>query len=196
MDPLEFGAEDQAKKGHPVVAATHVGFRGAALFIYMFGSIFSSSFVTCFIFILLCLAADFWAVKNVTGRFLVGLRWRNQVDPVTGTSTWVYESRSEEGFKRKPVLPNEFRIFWGGLIICPVLWALFGLMALFTLKFVWFTVCLTGFCFNGANLYGYIRCKVGGADAVKNMANKFIGAQLLQKFMSSSAATATAGQSV
>ena len=39
-------------------------------------------------------------------------------------------------------------------------------------KFVWFTVCLTGFCFNGANLYGYIRCKVGGADAVKNMANK------------------------
>ena len=39
-----------------------------------------------------------------------------------------------EGFKRKPVLPNEFRIFWGGLIICPVLWALFGLMALFTLK--------------------------------------------------------------
>ena len=73
------------------------------------------------------------------------------------------------------------------MIICPVLWALFGLMALFTLKvkkirnkfqnnvfikFVWFTVCLTGFCFNGANLYGYIRCKVGGADAVKNMANK------------------------
>ena len=92
-------------------------------------------------------------MKNVTGRFLVGLRWRNQVDPVTGTSTWVYESRSEgnfiirdpptwihgpnnisDGFKRKPVLPNEFRIFWGGLIICPVLWALFGLMALFTLK--------------------------------------------------------------
>ena len=39
MDPLEFGAEDQVKKGHPVVAATHVGFRGAALFIYMFGSV-------------------------------------------------------------------------------------------------------------------------------------------------------------
>ena len=61
--------------------------------------IFSSSFVTCFIFILLCLAADFWAVKNVTGRFLVGLRWRNQVDPVTGTSTWVYESRSEGNYQ-------------------------------------------------------------------------------------------------
>ena len=33
-----------------------------------------------------------------TGRFLVGLRWRNQVYPVTGTSTWVYESRSEGNF--------------------------------------------------------------------------------------------------
>ena len=79
MDPLEFGAEDQVKKGSPLIVATHVGFRGTALFIYWFGSvsflvltkfkffkslkIFSGSFVTKFVFILLCLAADFWAVK-------------------------------------------------------------------------------------------------------------------------------------
>jgi len=193
MDPLEFGSEDQVKKGHPAIVATHVGFRGAAIFLYMFGSIFTSSFVTVFIFILLCLAADFWVVKNVTGRFLVGLRWRNQVDPITGNSTWVYESRSEEGFKRKPVMPNEFRIFWGALIIGPILWTLFGLMALFTFKWIWFIVCVTGLSFNGANLYGYIRCKVGGADAVKNMAGKFVGAQMFKSFMSSTSATATAG---
>ena len=43
-------------------------------------------------------------------------------------------------------------------------------------------VCLTGFCYNGANLYGYIRCKEGGADAVKNMANKegFLNLRVVQ----------------
>ena len=52
-----------------------------------------------------------------------------------GSRAWVHGPKNiSDGFKRKPVLPNEFRIFWGGLIICPVLWALFGLMALFTLK--------------------------------------------------------------
>ena len=66
--------------------------------------LFSSSFVTCFVFILLCLAADFWVVKNVTGRFLVGLRWRNNVDPSTGESNWVYESRTPGKFK---ALKNE-----------------------------------------------------------------------------------------
>lgn len=162
MDPLEFGAEETAKKGQPLIVATHVGFRGTALFIYWFGSvsslfvplfyanfkIFSTSFVTKFVFILLCLAADFWAVKNVTGRLLVGLRWRNQVDPVTGNSTWVYESRSAgqyqyfnflfkcflEGFKAKPVLQNESNIFWGALVICPLLWVFFAFMSLLSVR--------------------------------------------------------------
>jgi len=195
MDPLEFGAEEVQKKGSPMIVATHVGFRGLALFIYWFGSIFSGSFVTKFVFILLCLAADFWAVKNVTGRLLVGLRWRNQVDPVTGNSTWVYESRSAEGFKAKPVLQNESNIFWGALIICPILWVFFAFMSLLSPS--WFIVCITAAAFNGANLYGYIRCKFGAMDNIKAMANKVIGTQLLQKFMSSGASqTAAAGQSV
>ena len=39
MDPLEFGAEEVQKKGSPMIVATHVGFRGLALFIYWFGSV-------------------------------------------------------------------------------------------------------------------------------------------------------------
>ena len=35
---------------------------------------------------------DFWTVKNITGRLLVGLRWWNYVDD-EGKSHWVYESR-------------------------------------------------------------------------------------------------------
>ena len=35
---------------------------------------------------------DFWTVKNVTGRLLVGLRWWNHVDE-DGKSHWVFENR-------------------------------------------------------------------------------------------------------
>ena len=75
--------------------------------------LFSTSFVTCFVFILLCLAADFWVVKNVTGRFLVGLRWRNNVDPSTGESNWVYESRTPGKFQTSRFFKNFIFSFRG-----------------------------------------------------------------------------------
>lgn len=46
-------------------------------------------------------------------------------------------------------------------------------------------VCVTGFGFNGANLYGYIRCKMGGVDAIKSYANNFLGKQVLSRFFDS-----------
>lgn len=45
-----------------------------------------------FITVILLLAFDFWTVKNVTGRLLVGLRWWNRVKE-DGTSEWVFESK-------------------------------------------------------------------------------------------------------
>lgn len=53
---------------------------------------FSDSFITSFVFVILLLSADFWTVKNITGRLLVGLRWWNYVDDA-GASHWVFESR-------------------------------------------------------------------------------------------------------
>ncbi len=71
----------------------HVLFRTLALLLYVFGSyVFSNSFVELFIFVILSLAFDFWVVKNVTGRLLVGLRWWNQVEP-DGSSSWVFETK-------------------------------------------------------------------------------------------------------
>ena len=40
---------------------------------------FASSFVFSFVIVVLLLAFDFWTVKNVSGRLLVGLRWWNEV---------------------------------------------------------------------------------------------------------------------
>jgi len=48
---------------------------------------------------MLLLAADFYYLKNIAGRRLVGLRWWNEVDTGSGDSHWVFESqdRSAEG---------------------------------------------------------------------------------------------------
>ncbi|KAJ0388699.1 hypothetical protein P43SY_011862 [Pythium insidiosum] len=60
---------------HPVAAFFHLLFKGLALFVYLFGSILFDSYVFIFVLCVLLLAFDFWTVKNVSGRLLVGLRW-------------------------------------------------------------------------------------------------------------------------
>lgn len=46
---------------------------------------------------MLLLAADFYYLKNIAGRRLVGLRWWNEVDTSTGDSHWVFESQDRSG---------------------------------------------------------------------------------------------------
>ena len=58
----------------------------------MFGTWFSSSYVNLFITCVLLLACDFWTVKNVTGRLMVGLRWNSVVEE-DGRTTWKFESQ-------------------------------------------------------------------------------------------------------
>jgi hypothetical protein len=49
------------------------------------------NFVGVFIVEILLLSFDFWTVKNVTGRLLVGLRWWNEIKE-DGSSEWIFES--------------------------------------------------------------------------------------------------------
>lgn len=77
---------------HPYVSFFHVAFRVAAILGYMLCGMFSDSFITSFVTVILLLSMDFWTVKNITGRLMVGLRWWNYVDD-DGKSHWIYESR-------------------------------------------------------------------------------------------------------
>ena len=78
---------------HPIAAFFHVFFRASALVVYLILSFFfSDSFVELFISVIILLAFDFWTVKNVTGRLLVGLRWWNKVKD-DGSSEWLFEAK-------------------------------------------------------------------------------------------------------
>ena len=74
-----FGESGGVTRRHPIAVVFHVGFRAAAVVWYLFASSLFDGFVFAFIVQVLLLALDFWTVKNVTGRLLVGLRWWNEV---------------------------------------------------------------------------------------------------------------------
>uniref|UniRef100_A0A8C7E5N0 Golgi apparatus membrane protein TVP23 homolog n=1 Tax=Naja naja TaxID=35670 RepID=A0A8C7E5N0_NAJNA len=165
---LDFGNEEElalrkAKVRYPLATFFHLFFRVSAIMTYLFCDWFSKSFIACFLVILLLLSFDFWSVKNVTGRLLVGLRWWNQIDE-DGRSHWVFEARKVGPSAVAPPTEVEARIFWLGLIVCPVIWILFFFSTLFSLKLKWLALVITGICLQMANLYGYIHCKLGGAS--------------------------------
>ncbi|XP_034733980.1 Golgi apparatus membrane protein TVP23 homolog A-like isoform X3 [Etheostoma cragini] len=95
---LDFAADEQERAHrsavirHPLASFFHLFFRVVAIVAYLLCDWISENFASCFVLIITLLSFDFWSVKNVTGRLLVGLRWWNQIDE-DGKSLWVFEAK-------------------------------------------------------------------------------------------------------
>ncbi|KAH7715647.1 hypothetical protein AAVH_16954 [Aphelenchoides avenae] len=177
---------------HPFVVLAHVGFRASAIFFYVFANIFAVSFIIQFLVILTLLSADFWTVKNITGRLLVGLRWWNFVD-AEGQNHWKFESSKvrsrpwkvvhERGQFQNPERFDAFerRIFWGALVAAPFMWVLLVSIAFITFKWEWMVVALLGASMTLANLYGYFRCKWSNTQELSNYVTKWAFLSMLTK---------------
>lgn len=110
----------------------------ASLLVYILGlRLLTSNFVMIFIITILLLAVDFYYLKNIAGRRLVGLRWWNEVDSATGDGRWVFESADPE---TREVNATDKRFFWIALYAQPVLWILLAILALVSLEFIWLTL--------------------------------------------------------
>jgi len=171
---------DARRIKHPVVTFVHLFFRSLSLLVYLFCAWFSSSFISSFVLTVLLLSLDFWTVKNVTGRIMVGLRWWNYTND-QGESVWKFEARSAEDAVIK-LSTTEVHIFWAGLICAPVFWVLFFLTALWSFKLKWLLLVIIGLSLSGANLLGYIRCRFGKTDSTANLLSG-VAEQYLQKKM-------------
>uniref|UniRef100_A0A6B2ELC2 Golgi apparatus membrane protein TVP23 homolog n=1 Tax=Phlebotomus kandelakii TaxID=1109342 RepID=A0A6B2ELC2_9DIPT len=182
-DTVPFGEEEsldgasQKKYTHPYITFFHLFFRGASVVVYMLCGWFSDSFIASFVCVVLLLSADFWTVKNLSGRFLVGMRWWNFVDD-DGASHWVFESKKNSQVSR--VNANESRIFWLALVLFPLIWAVFFIIALFGLKFKWLLLVLIALALNGANLYGYVKCNFGENKNISSMTTDFVRTQMFK----------------
>eukprot|EP00736_Rhodelphis_marinus_P013907 Rmarinus@m.7318 len=151
------------RSSHPYVLFFTLLFRVGAILVYLFSGIFDASFVFAFILCVLLLAADFWMVKNVSGRLLVGLRWWNKVDE-EGNNQWIFESCD----RPEAINKSDSRVFWFALWIFPLCWV--GLIIIAVLKFNldWLLICVVALLLTGANLYGYMKCSKDAKNAVKN----------------------------
>ena len=96
------------EKRHKMTTLFHVLFKGLAILVYLFANWISWNFVVSFVAIVLLVSFDFWTVKNISGRLLVGLRWWNEVDEEDGSNRWIFESRPDG----KNVNAYEANIFW------------------------------------------------------------------------------------
>ena len=150
-----------SQSSHPFVCIFHLLFKGIALFLYIFGGFLSQDssghtsgfkFITLSVCCILALAADFWVVKNITGRLLVGLRWWNQVE---GDRTkWIFESAGND----KIVNKFDSSVFWTVLYVTPLVWS--GLLFIGLLKFNlgWLLIVFMALSLSIANVYGYYKC--------------------------------------
>ncbi|KAG0292876.1 Golgi apparatus membrane protein TVP23 A [Linnemannia gamsii] len=152
---LEAGNQPSLLKqsSHPVCLIFHFLFRIGAICTYFFGTWFTDNFVLIFVLCVLMLVFDFWTVKNVSGRLLVGLRWwsENRED---GTTTWLFESRDPS----RPLNPVDSRLFWTGLYVAPAVWVVFGILCILTFKLKWLLIVAVALALNFANVIGYTQC--------------------------------------
>ena len=95
---------------------------------------------------------DFWVVKNLTGRILVGLRWWSQVNP-DGTEEWRFE-----GLHEKKSGGMDSFIFWAVLYIAPIGWIVFLVSSALSFAISQITICAACMVLSGTNLFGYIKC--------------------------------------
>jgi hypothetical protein len=84
---LKKGDYDLSAAAHPIACVFTFLFKAVAVLMYnpnkysyFFGGIIFSSSILVFILVIILSALDFWTVKNVTGRLLVGLRWWSDYD--------------------------------------------------------------------------------------------------------------------
>ncbi|KAF7892562.1 uncharacterized protein EAF02_000100 [Botrytis sinoallii] len=153
---------------HPITLLCFLGFRISSLLVYLFGMLFIKNFVMIFIITILLLAADFYYLKNIAGRRLVGLRWWNEVDPASGDSHWVFESSDPN---TKIINPTDSRFFWLALYSQPLLWVGLAFVAIFRFEFIWLTLIVIALSLTVTNTLAFSRCdKFGQASSLAGSA--------------------------
>mmetsp|Transcript_17178 Transcript_17178/g.39606 ORF Transcript_17178/g.39606 Transcript_17178/m.39606 type:complete len:269 (-) Transcript_17178:285-1091(-) len=181
LDELSF----VRKSAHPAAVVFHLLFKALALAVYLFAGIFTSNYIFVAVVTILLLAFDFWTVKNVTGRLLVGLRWWNYVKE-DGSSEWVFESL--EGEALDEINSNDSRVFWVGLYAPVPVWGFLLVVELLKLNLQWLVVVCAALSMNLANIVGYTKCSRDAKQKVAQLFNQgSAGLGVMKAFGKSSA---------
>ncbi|KIW65607.1 golgi apparatus membrane protein TVP23 [Phialophora macrospora] len=185
----EPGALNWRLSAHPITLLTYLGFRIGSLLMYLFGVLFIRNFVLVFILTLLLLSLDFYYLKNIAGRRLVGLRWWNEVNTSTGDSHWVFESRtSQENQGGWVENKTDKRFFWLSMYVVPALWVGLAILAIVRLQnLIWLVTVVIALVLTITNTVAFSRCDkfsqassfagsaLSGSGLARSLASNMVG---------------------
>lgn len=138
--------------------------KALAIFLYIFGGWFSFNYITIFVLCIILLAFDFWTVKNITGRLLVGLRWWSYTRE-DGSNEWIFESLEDMA----EISNFDSKVFWGALYGAPLAWGVLLILGIFRLKIEYLPVVISALSLSGANVMGYLKCSSSAKEKMNNM---------------------------
>lgn len=150
---------------HPGICFFHLVFKVVGVFCYIFLGIIVTDNLVNFLLNFVCIVFDFWITKNVSGRYLVGLRWWTDVDEDTGEEEWYYESYDYN----ITFSSIDSSVFWWGMILNTVFWGIMFTLKLFSLNFIWGLLTFVGMLLNGMNVWGYYKCSQQYKNKLSNL---------------------------
>ena len=166
---------------HPYVCFFHLLFKALSVFTYWVVYMFTSDVTVTFVLTAVFLGLDFWTVKNISGRKLVGLRWWNRVNE-DGTSEWIFESAGDRSGHHQSSLDKN--VFWIGLYVFPVFWVFAAISNFLALSPNFVMLNVMGLMLSGTNAVGYTKCSRSGQQAVQDWASSMASAAVVSQLSS------------
>ncbi|KAL1305673.1 hypothetical protein AAFC00_007266 [Neodothiora populina] len=155
MESQQPGQLSWKLSSHPITLLCFLGFRISSLLVYLLGLLFTGNYVLVFIITVVLLAMDFYYLKNIAGRRLVGLRWWNEVNAQSGDSNWVFESAEPD---TRQINATDKRFFWLAVYAQPVSWVALGIVAIVKFEFIWLSLVVIAIVLTVTNTLAFSRC--------------------------------------
>ena len=124
---------NNSKDENNLVVVFTVLFKVVSVIFYLLFNVFLKDDILLFIIVILLTALDFYTVKNISGRLLIGMRWWTEIDLSTGLENWHFESH-ENTFQPVPAHSN---LFWSSQLFITIFWLLIAFLNLISLKLYW-----------------------------------------------------------
>ncbi|CAJ1869881.1 unnamed protein product [Sphenostylis stenocarpa] len=172
---MDLGQPVEENYANPNTCFFHVLFKASALAFYILSALFIDNFVIIFVTTVFLAALDFWVVKNVSGRILVGMRWWNEIDDL-GESVWKFECLDQESLAR--INKKDSWLFWWTLYLTAVAWTMMALFSLIKLQADYLLVvgvCLT---LSIANIVGFTKCQKDAKKRIQQFASQAIASRV------------------
>lgn len=167
-----------SESSHPVALLSFLILRLSPVAIYMFGMLFTSNYILFFILIILLLAADFWNVKNISGRLLVGLRWWNESNEL-GETIWVFENADPTRY----INPIDSKVFWLLMYTVPIVWTVLAIFAVLKLELLSLILIIIAISLSMTNTMAYTKCdKFGKANTIASEMFSSVGGSIFSNF--------------